>query len=118
MFRIEIYLQKSAGAAGELGAAANRFSEHMKPVGRAEIPRAYMGHNGSAMGRIHSNGNVSYDHVMATNPRAQQGRETFNPKNKAQALGAGLSDTADRVIGAPRKMLANANFGRNIFRGV
>lgn len=120
MSRIDWYLQKSAGAAGDLGAAANRFSEHMRGTGKANMPRTYLGHKmlPEPLGRIHSNGNVSYDHVLATNPRAQRGMETFNPKNRAQALGGNLADAADRIISAPRKMLNNANFGRNPFSGL
>jgi hypothetical protein len=123
--RIAWYLEKSAGAAGDLGAAANRFSEHIRGTGKANVPSTYGGHSsaksiGDGMGYIHADNSVTYGspHVMATNPRFLEAQKTFNPKNKEQALGAGLSDAADRVIGAPRKMLKNVNFGRNPFSGV
>ena len=108
MDRIEIYLEKSAGAAGEMGAAANRFKEHLFGMGKIETPRAYAGHN--TVGPM--------GHVMASNPRFLAAQETFNPKTRAQALGGNLADASDRIINAPRKMLTNANFGRNIFRGL
>lgn len=123
MYRIEIYLEKSAGAAGDLGAAANRFSEHMRGTGKANL-RTYAGHNIRAeLDKLHSRGAANPNFVPPPPARFQrhfgEDRVTeFNPKNRAQALGAGLSGAADRVIGAPRKMLNNANFGRNPFSGL
>ena len=116
MYRIEIYLEKSAGAAGDLGAAANRFSEHMRGTGKANMPGAYVKHRGVADEMAFRN--TAATHALVSSPRFLEAQKTFTPKNRAQALGAGLSDAADRVIGAPRKMLNNANFGRNPFSGV
>lgn len=92
MYRIEIYLEKSAGAAGDLGAAANRFSEHMRGTGKANLS-TYAGHNiRTELDKLPSRGAANPNFTPPPPPRFQrhfgESRVTeFNSKNRAQALG-------------------------------